>query len=202
MAHLTGVPPQTRPRLSFEEFLRSPYERAEWVDGEVFEVSPENLEHAGLGGFLHRLLAEFAERRGEGVVLTGFLMKTGPGLPARVPDVLFVAAGRTSRLRDTYLDGPADLVVEVISPESVERDRETKRREYERGGVREFWLVDPLRRHASLLTLDGGRFRAVPAEPDGRLASRILPGFWIRPEWLFAPRRPRLAEVLVDWGLA
>jgi hypothetical protein len=59
-----------------------------------------------------------------------------------------------------------------------------------------------LRRHASLLTLDGGRFRAAPAEPDGRLASRILPGFWIRPEWLFAPRRPRLAEVLVDWGLA
>ena len=56
MPHPAGsLPAPSRPRLTFEEFLRSPYRRAEWVEGEVFELSPENLEHATLGGFLYRL---------------------------------------------------------------------------------------------------------------------------------------------------
>ena len=60
MAHPSGsLPAPSRPGMTFEEFLRSPYRRAEWVNGEVLELSPENLEHSTIGGFLYALLAFF-----------------------------------------------------------------------------------------------------------------------------------------------
>jgi Uma2 family endonuclease len=187
--------------MTFEEFLTSPYERAEWVDGEVFELSPENRDHVGVAGFLHHVIEEFVEQRGLGQVLQGFLMKTGPNLAGRVPDLIFVAKEHEDRLRRTHVDGPADLVVEVVSPDSVKRDREVKRREYEEGGVPEFWLIDPLDKRATFLSLEDGVYRALAIDSDGAVRSRVLPGVWIRPEWLLGDRRPRLAEVRRAWGL-
>ncbi|MDW8290080.1 MAG: Uma2 family endonuclease, partial [Armatimonadota bacterium] len=80
-------------------------------------------------------------------------MKTGADLPGRSPDILFVSQQNLHRLKPTYLDGPADLVVEIISPESEERDRTQKFSEYERGGVREYWLIDPEKRLAEFYVL-------------------------------------------------
>jgi Uma2 family endonuclease len=202
MAHPVGsVPAPPRPRMTFEEFLRSPYQRAEWVDGEVFELSPENIDHVGVAGFLHHLLAEFVEQRGLGRVMQGFLMKTGSHLAGRVPDILFLATGHEGCLRRNYVDGPADLAVEVVSPDSVSRDREVKRREYQEGGVPEFWLIDPLANRATFLFLEDGAYRPLPVGPDGAVHSRVLPGLWIRPEWLLQEPRPRLAVVRRAWGL-
>jgi Uma2 family endonuclease len=202
MAHPVGsVPTPPRPRMAFEEFLRSPSPRAEWVEGEVFELSPENLDYQGVVGFLYPLLRDFVEQRGLGRVFLNSLMKTGPHLAGRVPDLLFLAREHEERVRSNYVDGPADLAVEVVSPDSVTRDREVKRREYEQGGVREFWLIDPLENRATFFFLEDGTYRPLPVGPDGAVHSRVLPGFWIRPEWLLQEPRPRLAEVRRAWGL-
>ena len=80
-------------------------------------------------------------------------MKIGPDLPGREPDILFIAREHLDRFRDTYLDGPADLVVEIISRDSRARDRGDKFYEYEQGGVREYWLLDYLRRQAEFYQL-------------------------------------------------
>ena len=202
MAHPAGsLPTPSRPRMTFEEFLRSPYRRAEWVNGAVLELSPENLEHSTIGGFLYALLAFFAEQHDLGRVLTGFLMKTGPGLAGRVPDILVLCGENEHRIRRNYIEGPADIAVEIVSPDSATRDRETKLREYENGGVREYWLIDPLERKATFYSLEGQRFVVLPVETDGKVQSRVFPGLWLRPEWLLSEPRPKLAEVLRDWGL-
>lgn len=201
MAHYLGVTSPRRPRMTFEEFLSSPYERAEWVDGEVFELSPENVEHAGAGGWLYSLLRAFVEEHGQGRVLSGVLMKTGPHLAGRVPDVLFLSREHEDRIRRNHVEGPADLAIEVTSPDSEVRDRDTKRREYEQGGVREYWIVDLLRGEVAFLSLEEGRYRALPIEADGTVRSLVLPGLWLRPEWLLAEPRPKLLEVQRAWGL-
>jgi Uma2 family endonuclease len=202
MAQSLGTPPSpARPRMTFEEFLRSPYERAEWVDGEVFELSPENLDHTGITSWLSGLLAVYVEERDLGRVLVGFLMKTGPHLAGRVPDTLFLAREHESRIRQNYIDGPADLAIEVVSPDSTERDRKTKRREYEQGGVREYWIADPLARSATFFTLQDGRYQSMPTETDGTVRSRVIPGIFVRPEWLYAETRPKRLEVQRAWGL-
>jgi len=188
--------------MTFEEFLRSPYERAEWVDGEVFELSPENLEHTGIVGFLYPLLAMFVERHDLGRVLLNFLMKTGPHLAGRVPDILFVAREHEDRMRRNHLDGPADLAIEVVSPDSVTRDREAKFREYEEGGVREYWLIDPLEGRAHFFALEEGRYRPLPVGADGAVRSRVLAGLWLKPEWLLVEPRPKLQDVFRAWKLS
>ncbi|MEW6209961.1 MAG: Uma2 family endonuclease, partial [Acidobacteriota bacterium] len=100
------------------------------------------------------------------------------------------------------LDGPADLVIEVISPESRARDRGDKFYEYEQGGVREYWLIDPLRRQAEFYQLkEDGIYRPASADEEGIYHSRALDGLWIRVEWLWLDPMPMLMDVLRQWGL-
>lgn len=202
MSHPAGfLPGPSRPRMTFEEFLRSPYRRAEWVDGEVFELSPENLEYQGVAGLLYPVLKSFVEHHDLGHVFLNYLMKTGPHLPGRAPDIMFVAKANEHRIRRNYVEGPADLAVEIVSPDSVNRDRKVKRREYEEGGVQEYWLVDPLEGRAHFLALENGRYRPLPVDADGAVRSRVLPGVWLRPEWLLSEPRPRITEIQRAWGL-
>ncbi len=203
MSHPAGsVTPSPRPRMTFDEFLRSPFGRAEWVDGEVFELSPENLDYQGVAAFLHPLLYEFVEHHGLGRVFLNYVMKTGPHLPARVPDLMFVATANEHRIRRNYVEGPADMATEIVSPDSVTRDRKVKRREYEEGGVQEYWLLDPLAGRTLFLSLEDGQYRPLPVDADGAVRSRVLPGLWLKPEWLLTEPRPRLAEVRRLWGLS
>ncbi|MDW8321108.1 MAG: Uma2 family endonuclease, partial [Armatimonadota bacterium] len=99
-----------------------------------------------------------------------------------------------------YLDGPADLVVEIVSPDSEERDRATKFAEYERGGVREYWLVDPQKQEAEFYVLgEEGKYALRAKGSSGEFRSVVLEGFWLRIEWLWHP--PKEIEVLKEWGM-
>ncbi|MBI4552844.1 MAG: Uma2 family endonuclease [Candidatus Latescibacteria bacterium] len=192
-------------KMTYEEFLAWADEDtyAEWVNGEVIPISPISGEHSDLGGFLLTLITLFVDTRQLGVVrYDPFQMKTGPDLPGRAPDILFVANDHLSRLKDTYLDGPADLVVEIISPESRARDRGEKFYEYEQGGVREYWLLDYLRKQAEFYGLgDDGIYRPVPVGEDGIFRSKVLEGLWLKVDWLWQEPLPLLLSVLKEWGL-
>jgi Uma2 family endonuclease len=199
----TGRP--VREPLSYQEFLAWADEdtHAEWVDGRVQFMSPVSREHSLLAGFLSQLIRFFVESHQLGEVHSEpFQMKTGPDLPGRSPDLLFVAREHLPRLRENYLDGPADLVVEVISPESRGRDRGEKFYEYEAGGVGEYWLIDPLRRRAEFYELGPDRlYRLRELQADGRFESGVLPGFWLRVTWLWEQPHPILSHVLNEWGV-
>ena len=128
-------------RMTYEEFLAWADEDAlaEWVDGEIVMTSPASRPHQDISGFLNSVLRALVEHHALGVVLPApFQMKLARS--SREPDLLFVAAEHQDRLRSSYLDGPADMVVEIVSPESVGRDRGEKFTEYEAGGVPEYWL--------------------------------------------------------------
>lgn len=188
-------------RISYEQFLEWLDEDtwAEWVNGEVHLMSPVSGEHQDVALFLLRLISEFVERRGLGVVrYEPFQMKTGETLPGRSPDILFVASENLHRLREVHLDGPADLVVEVVSEESRARDRGEKFVEYERGGVREYWVIDPARKQAEFYVLQDGTYQPVLLGSKGMYHSTVLSGFWMRVEWLW--QRPQVRQVIREWG--
>ena len=114
------------------------------------------------------------------------------------PDLSFVATGRAHIARHGYMDGPPDLAIEVVSPESVRRDYEDKRERYTAGGVQEYWILDPDERRATILCREDDRF--VEIRSDGEFESRVLPGlrldtrsFWRRP---LPPALPILQELL------
>ena len=207
MTELYGPVPRPVPtdKVTFEEFLAWCDEEtwAEWVDGEVRMVSPASRRHQGLRDFLAFALRAFAEARGLGSVLTApFLMRL-PNVPSgREPDLLFVATGHQHRLKDTYLDGPADLVVEIVSPESRLRDRGEKFAEYELGGVGEYWLLDPQPQRADFFRLDvEGRYERVPPDAAGVYRSEVAPGFWLRVDWCWREPLPPVLSVLRELGV-
>jgi Uma2 family endonuclease len=192
-------------RLSYEEFLAWCDEDtwAEWVDGEVVMLSPASSRHQDLRDWLAFIIRGFAEAHDLGVVRTApFQMRLAALRRGREPDLLFIAKDHQQLLKEAYLDGPADLVVEIISAESRLRDRGEKFAEYEMGGVREYWLLDPEERRADFYRLgEDGRYRIIDLEPGGIYRSMVLPGFWLKVDWLWQEPLPPVLEVLRELGL-
>lgn len=119
----------------------------------------------------------------------------------REPDLLYLAPESLNRLREKYLDGPADLAVEITSPASRARDRGEKFYEYEAGGVREYWLLDPDREQAEFYVRDErGIYQLVPVR-EGVFESQVLPGLKLTVAWLWQDPLPPLLNVLKSWGL-
>lgn len=191
-------------RMSYEQFLGwdSENQHVEWVDGEVIEMPPVSEGHQDLLVFLLALLRPFVEAHDLGKLLFDpFQMKTGPALPGRAPDILFVSNKNLPRLKQNYLAGPADLVVEIISPGSGATDRGAKFDEYEKGGVREYWLIDPLRGQAQFYQRSRGMVRLIEIGSNGIYRSAVLKGLWLNVDWLFAKHRPKVVDVLKLWKL-
>ncbi len=185
------------PRMSYDEFLAWADEDtlAEWVNGEVIMTSPASNRHQDIADFLLSVLRLFVETHGLGVVRSApFQMKLARS--GREPDLLFIANEHLGRLKATYLDGPADLVVEIVSPESAGRDRGDKFYEYAQGGVPEYWLIDPQREWAEFYRLHEGQYRRTFEGHEGEYRARSLPGFWLRIEWLWQEPLPHPLRVL------
>jgi Uma2 family endonuclease len=194
----------TTTHVTFEEFLRLDLENphVEWVNGEIVPMAPVSDAHQDIAGLLYATLRAYVERWDLGIVRhEPFQMKLGPGLPSRAPDILFVAKKRLSRVKKVYVDGPADLVIEVISPGSAAIDRGEKFNEYDEGGVREYWIVDSARRRADFYRRDRGALRAVVADDDNVYRSIAIKGLWIRTEWLWSRPLPKLLEIQRAWKL-
>jgi len=178
-----------RLRMSYEEFLEWADEdtHAEWVDGEVIVFMPAKEIHQAILGFLHRLLGLYVDLFQLGQIRVAPLeMRLSHS--AREPDILFVANNNLEQLTADRLKGPADLVIEIISDDSVQRDRRDKFKEYREAGVREYWIIDPRagKQRADFFRLDeAGDYDLFATEDDDKVASEVLPGFWLRPEWLW-----------------
>jgi Uma2 family endonuclease len=191
------------PTISFEEFIARPDDDAhiEWVDGRMVPMPAVGVLHGDVADFLQMLLRHWVESRKLGVVFSEpVLMKLGGDLPARSPDVMFLSNANLSRQKMTYIDGPADLVVEVISPGSGGRDRGEKFFEYEQGGVGEYWVIDADRKQAEFYQRgEDGIYHLVPPAPDEIYRSSVLAGLWLQVNWLW--KRPPVMDVLRAWKL-
>ena len=166
--------------MSYEQFLAWTDDKthAEWVDGEVQIIAPVAEGHQDTAGFLAALLRLRVEQRNAGRVLTApFQMRLSTIARGREPDVLFVAQDRLDRITRPYLDGPADLAIEIVSPESALRDRGEKYGEYETAGVREYWIIDPDGLRADFFILADGRYERIPVAADGIVRSSVFPDF-------------------------
>jgi len=213
MAHATTTAAvlDHRLKMTYEEFLdwldEDETRHGEWVDGEVIVFTPTTVHHARALGFLYTLLSAYAQFRNLGEVLGPSLhMRVRAGRSSREPDLFFVAHHHRDRVLDTRLEGPADLVVELVSDDSVARDREAKFAEYASVGVPEYWIHDPRpgeRRSDFFRLAPNGQYEPIPSDADGRVHSTVLSGFWLRPAWLRQDPLPSsfacLLEIVPDF---
>ena len=192
------------PKISYEDFLVQ-YDgvHAEWVDGEVELKMSVSDVHQRIGNFLFRLMAEYVEAYDLGRIFQlEFQMKLTKARSGREPDLFFVPKSKLMNTQFSYFDGPADLVIEIVSTDSVKRDYENKFNEYQSGGVLEYWLIDPLTEQVSFFQSDAdGIFQRTLSNADSVYHSSALPGFWVREEWFWQSPAPSMSAMRKEFGL-
>jgi Uma2 family endonuclease len=160
--------------------------KAEYVDGEIIVMTPASTEHDSSETMLGSLMELFVKKFKLGWVSsagnTQVRLRTGL---RRNPDIVFVEKSRIAIVQKTYIDGAPDLIVEFVSPESSIRDWHEKFIEYEAAGVREYWIIDRENQRIAVYYLDDDRRYQPIAPRDGKLHSRVLPGFWVKIEWFW-----------------
>ncbi len=175
-------------KYTYADYCHTPDdERYELLDGELTMVPAPSLGHQRTDMKLGRRLAQFVEERNLGEVFSAPCDVVLSDTNVVQPDLLFVSNERAHILfNGANVRGAPDLVVEIISPSTAERDRRFKRALYARYGVREYWLVDPDTRTITVLLLDDGNFAEAAVYGAGEtLTSPTLPGFTTNLDDLF-----------------
>lgn len=162
----------------------------EWVRGYVIEMSPVTEDHLALTDYIGRLLDAYLVLQPIGVTRKDPFVMRLPTIPAlRQPDLQVILGDNQQHLTPTAMNGPADICIEIVSVSSAAVDYDEKFSEYERGGVQEYWIIDPLQQTAQFYHTDAaGQFEPVATDGAGIYRTPRLPAFqldtrrlWERP---------------------
>lgn len=179
MGSIPDLGRSTSTRLTYEDYLQLPEDRNRYeiLDGDL-EVTPSpTTRHQAVSRELLFLLHGHVRKHALGQVFDAPTDVILADTTVVVPDLLFVRAGRASIIQERGIEGPPDLVVEILSPSTSKRDREAKAKLYARYGVGHYWIVDPEERSIELHELEGESYRLVTKESgDATLRPTLFPG--------------------------
>ena len=118
--------------------------RYEAIGGELYVTQPPRFRHQEIARNLVGALLPLLQDPGYGELLFAPVGVEFPDTREGVqPDILFISNERLDIVGDDWLRGAPDLVIEILSPSTAARDRNIKRKLYDRHGVAEYWIVDP-----------------------------------------------------------
>jgi Uma2 family endonuclease len=184
---------RTDTRLTYDDFLRFPDDgmRHELIDGEHYVTPSPNRRHQQLLGRLHLAFADHLRSHpSHGEVYFAPFDVIFSKWDIVEPDLLFVAGDQLEILTDKNIVGAPALVVEILSPGTRRRDQGIKRSLFERGLVREYWMVDP--DHQTIVVYrrdEAGGFPRVAefgVDDQATLTTPLLPSFELSLQQFFA----------------
>jgi Uma2 family endonuclease len=177
-------------KLTYGDYLHLPEDgkRHELIDGDHYVTPSPTPRHqlvlANLGGILYAYLREHPLGRIYPAPLDVVLSDSD----VVQPDLLFLAGERGDLVTERNLQGAPDLVIEVLSESTRRTDEITKRHLYERHGVREYWVIDPVLETVKIYRLTGEGFRReaeLSTEAHDRLSTPLLPGLSVPLDEIF-----------------
>jgi Uma2 family endonuclease len=187
-------PARPERRLTYDDFLLFPEGdglRHEIIDGVHYVTPSTSIRHQDLVGRLHLAIGNFlASHPGMGRVFLSPLDVVFTIHDIVEPDLVFVAGDQTSIMTEANIQGAPAIVVEVLSKSTRKRDERIKKELFERGGVREYWMVDPDRDQLIVHLREADGFHACPplvAADRAVLVTSLLPGFSLSLAELFRP---------------
>lgn len=154
-------------------------EKAEFINGEVVVQSPAKFEHTSAAKYLLRLLDAYVDQHELGFV--GYekmlIVLTRNDYE---PDICFFGVEKAAQFTPKQMKFPApDLVVEVLSPSTEEKDRGLKAEDYAAHGVAEYWLIDPATQTLEQYILQDERYELLIKARTGTVTSAVVSGFEI-----------------------
>ncbi len=171
----------TRPALpmTYHEYALLPQDRNRYevIEGELYMTPSPSLAHQNVVTELGSILRQHVSTHGLGKVYVAPLDVVLTETNVVQPDILFLRIGRVPPRGARNVTVAPDLVVEVVSPASVEQDREIKMQVYARHGVPHYWILDPDARTLEMYVLPGGGYGpAAQSSGDGTATTALFPG--------------------------
>jgi Uma2 family endonuclease len=170
-------------KLTYEDYLLLPEDgqRHEILDGEHYVTPSPFFRHQNVASRLHLHLGRWVKERRLGVVLFAPMDVLLSPHDVAQPDLLFISNERAGIITEKNIQGAPDLVVEILSQSTRQRDERLKLDRYDRFGVAEYWIVDPDRRAAKVYRRQSSRLHlAAELSAEGVLTSPLLPGLEVR----------------------
>lgn len=131
-------------KYTYEDYLKTPDDkRYELINGELLMTPSPIPNHQRISGKLEFLLRKFITENNLGEVFYAPCDVYLDNENVVQPDILFVSQDRLGIIGETNIQGAPDLVIEILSKNSVYRDMVQKKRLYARFGVKEYWIVLP-----------------------------------------------------------
>jgi Uma2 family endonuclease len=174
-----------KPEVTEKEFFEFANEdiSCELIDGMLMIHSPASIAHERIFKLLLILFDHYLKKTSGGEVLgSRVVMQLAPDLIPE-PDLVVVLPQNLFRIKETFIDGPADLMIEIISPSTKNMDFTIKIPRCLENGVKEIWAIDPLLKQ---LTAFSPEKEPIAYKNKGIVKSTILKNFWIKLEWLWS----------------
>jgi Uma2 family endonuclease len=179
--------------VSYEGFLKNfSDQHVEWIDGNVIQMSPSTPPHNQLLIFLASLLRNYVGFIGGGeIFVDSVVIRSEKQRRGRAPDVAVVLPHNYGIIKDNDISGAPDLVIEIVSPDSHRRDRVEKFTEYERLGVPEYWIIDPIRKETLFYILGNDKkYKSIEPDENGLYHSTVLDKLKIAVEIFWREKLP------------
>jgi len=175
------------------------WQRCEYDEGVVIAVSPQSLPHFYIEEYFSTLLKAYFALRPIGRAYGDDITLRLPAFPKRrrEPDVFVLLNDNPAQFVKNSLHGIPDICIEIVSEESVVRDYGQKLMEYEKGGVREYWVIDPLRRDCLFYRMSGGDVYQLQPVGEAGYQTPLLPGLTLHISTLWLGQdMPSLPQIL------
>ncbi|MXY46704.1 MAG: Uma2 family endonuclease [Chloroflexi bacterium] len=170
----------TRARLTVQDYLDIPEEdekRYELIGGELYMAPAPTWEHQESIGNLVSMLRDFVRANGLGRVVASPIDVFLSDTDVFQPDIVFISNDRLHIIHSDGLHGAPDLVIEMLSPSTEQRDLTLKRERYEMFGVGEYWLADTVAKTITVLRARDGTFEQVGVfVEETTVETPLLPG--------------------------
>lgn len=169
-------------------------EHTELIEGTPVMMSPPSRAHQKASGEIFRQIANYLDGKKCEVYAAPFAVRLfaqqdsdAASIDTVVEPDISVICDR-DKLDDQGCKGAPDLIVEIISPSSQRHDRLTKFNLYQRAGVREYWLVDPLAQTVQTFLLQEGHYAATAFGGAGDVVKvQVLEGCFVELAQVFGP---------------
>ena len=147
-------------RLTYEDYSALPDEkRYELIEGDLYMVPAPDFYHQIVSGNIEFFLWDFVKKRNLGTVVHALVDVVLTTEDVIQPDILYISNERRGIITGRNVSGAPDLVIEILSPSTQERDKIVKRDLYATHGVKEYWIVDPLTKSVEVMTISTKGFK-------------------------------------------
>ncbi len=158
---------------------------AQLLEGEIFMVPAPVPEHQRISGKLYAFLLQYVERKNLGEIFFSPIDVFLDEHNVVQPDLVYISEEKRSIIGEKRIEGAPDWIAEILSEGNAYHDLKTKKKLYERHGVAEYWIVDPMERSVEVYRNGESGFKLITSSTSGKIESSVLDGFSVEIDRIF-----------------